>query len=53
MTIASNTANRQLILKSTDSTEKNKAASIKFTASQDATQNVILRHEYYDTFMAG
>lgn len=53
LTIASNTANRQLILKSTDSTEKNKAASIKFTASQDATQNVILRHEYYDTFMAG
>ena len=53
LTIASNTANRQLILKSTDSTEKNKAASIKFTASQGATQNVILRHEYYDTFMAG
>lgn len=53
LTIASNTANRQLILKSTDSTEKNKAASIKFTASQDATQNVILRHEYYDTFMDG
>lgn len=53
LTIASNTANRQLILKSTDSTEKNKAASIKFTAAQDATQNVILRHEYYDTFVAG
>lgn len=53
LTIASNTANRQLILKSTDSTEKNKAASIKFTAAQDATQNVILRHEYFDTFAAG
>lgn len=53
LTIASNTANRQLILKSTDSTEKNKAASIKFTAVQDATRNVILRHEYYDTFVAG
>lgn len=53
LTIASNTANRQLILKSTDSTEKNKAASIKFTAAQDATQNVILRHEYFDTFVAG
>lgn len=53
LTIASNTANRQLILKSTDSTEKNKAASIKFTAAQDATRNVILRHEYYDTFVAG
>lgn len=53
LTIASNTANRQLILKSTDSTEKNKAASIKFTAAQDATKNVILRHEYYDTFLAG
>lgn len=53
LTIASNTANRQLILKSTDSTEKNKAASIKFTAAQEATQNVILRHEYYDTFLAG
>lgn len=53
LTIASNTANRQLILKSTDSTEKNKAASIKFTAAQEATQNVILRHEYFDTFVAG
>lgn len=53
LTIASNTANRQLILKSTDSTEKNKAASIKFTAAQGATQNVILRHEYFDTFVAG
>lgn len=53
LTIASNTANRQLILKSTDSTGKNKAASIKFTAAQDATQNVILRHEYFDTFVAG
>lgn len=53
LTIASNTANRQLILKSTDSTEKNKAASIKFSAAQDATRNVILRHEYYDTFVAG
>lgn len=53
LTIASNTANRQLILKSTDSTKKNKAASIKFTAAQDATQNVILRHEYFDTFVAG
>lgn len=53
LTIASNTANRQLILKSTDSTEKNKAASIKFTAAQDATQNVVLRHEYYDSFWAG
>lgn len=53
LTIASNTANRQLILKSTDSTEKNKAASIKFTAAQDATQNVILRHEYFHTFVAG
>lgn len=53
LTIASNTANRQLILKSTDSTEKNKAASIKFTAAQDTTQNVILRHEYFGTFVAG
>ena len=51
LTIA-NAANRQLILKSTVSTEKNKAASIKFVA-QDATQSVILRHEYIDTFVAG
>lgn len=53
LTIASNTINSQLILKSTASDAKSKAAGIKFTASQDATQNVILRHEYYDSFMAG
>ena len=53
LTIASNTINSQLILKSTVSDAKSKAAGIKFTASQDATQNVILRHEYYDTFWAG
>lgn len=53
LTIASNTINRQLILKSTVSDAKSKAAGIKFTSAQDATQNVILRHEYYDTFLAG
>lgn len=53
LTIASNTINSQLILKSTVSDAKSKAAGIKFTSAQDATQNVILRHEYYDTFLAG
>lgn len=53
LTIASNTINSQLTLKSTASDAKSKAAGIKFTAAQDATQNVILRHEYYDTFLAG
>jgi hypothetical protein len=53
LTIASNTINSQLTLKSTVSDAKSKAAGIKFTAAQDATQNVILRHECYDTFLAG
>jgi hypothetical protein len=53
LTIASGTINSQLILKSTVSNAKSKAAGIKFTAAQDATPNVILRHEYYDTFLAG
>lgn len=53
LTIASNTINSQLILKSTVSDAKSKAAGIKFTSAQDTTQNVILRHEYYDTFVAG
>lgn len=53
LTIASNTINSQLTLKSTVSDAKSKAAGIKFTAAQDATQNVILRHEYYDAFVAG
>lgn len=53
LTIASGMINSQLILKSTVSDAKSKAAGIKFTAAQDATQNVILRHEYYDTFLAG
>lgn len=53
LTIASGTINSQLILKSTVSDAKSKAAGIKFTAAQGTTQNVILRHEYYDTFLAG
>lgn len=53
LTIVSNSVNKQLILKSTVSDAKSKAAGIKFTASQDATQNVMLRHEYFDTFVAG
>lgn len=53
LTIASNTINSQLILKSTISDAKSKAAGIKFTTAQDATQNVILRHEHFDTFVAG
>lgn len=53
LTIASDTINSQLTLKSTVSNNKSKAAGIKFTAAQDATQNVVLRHEYYDLFMAG
>ena len=53
LTIASNTINSQLTLKSTVSDAKSKAAGIKFTTAQDATRNVILRHEYYDTFLAG
>lgn len=53
LTIASGTINSQLILKSTVSDAKSKAAGIKFTAAQDAIQNVILRHEYFDTFVAG
>ena len=53
LTIASNTINSQLTLKSTVSDAKSKAAGIKFTTAQDATQNVILRHEYYDTFLVG
>lgn len=53
LTIASNTINSQLILKSTVSDAKSKAAGIKFTAAQDATRNVVLRHEYFDTFVAG
>lgn len=53
LTIASNTINSQLTLKSTVSDAKSKAAGIKFTTAQGATQNVILRHECYDTFLAG
>lgn len=53
LTIASDTINSQLTLKSTVSNAKSKAAGIKFTSSQDATQDVILRHEYLDTFLAG
>lgn len=53
LTIACNAINSQLILKSTVRDAKSKAAGIKFTSVLDATQNVILRHEYYDTFLAG
>ncbi|WAX16900.1 hypothetical protein PD691P3_00015 [Parabacteroides phage PD691P3] len=53
LTIASNTINSQLTLKSTVSDAKSKDAGIKFTTAQDATQNVILRHEHFDTFVPG
>lgn len=52
LTIASSTYNKQLVIRSTGSTAKNQGEGIWFRCDT-ANQEVILRHEWYDTFVAG
>lgn len=52
LTIANSTYNKQLVIRSTGSTAKNQGEGIWFRCA-DATQEVVLRHEWYDTFVPG
>ena len=52
LTIKNSTYNKQLIIWSAGSTAKNQGEGIWFRCG-DATQEVVLRHEWYDSFVPG
>lgn len=52
LTIANSTYNKQLVIRSTGSTAKNQGEGIWFRCN-DAIQEVVLRHEWHDTFVPG
>lgn len=52
LTIKNSTYNKQLIIWSAGSTVKNQGEGIWFRCN-DATQEVVLRHEWYDIFVPG
>lgn len=52
LTIANSTYNKQLVIRSTGSTAKNQGEGIWFRCD-DVNHDVMLRHEWYDTFVAG
>ena len=52
LTIANSTYNKQLVIRSTGSTAKNQGEGIWFRCDA-VDQEVMLRHEWYDTFVAG
>lgn len=52
LTIANSTYNKQLVIRSTGSTAKNQGEGIWFRCDE-VNQEVMLRHEWYDTFVAG
>lgn len=52
LTIKNSTYNKQLIIWSAGSTAKNQGEGIWFRCD-DATQEVVLRHEWYNTFVPG
>ena len=52
LTIANSTYNKQLVIRSAGSTAKNQGEGIWFRCD-DVIQEVVLRHEWYDTFVPG
>lgn len=52
LTIKNSTYNKQLVIRSTGSTTKNQGEGIWFRCD-DVNQEVMLRHEWYDTFVPG
>lgn len=52
LTIANSTYNKQLVIRSTGSTAKNQGEGIWFRCDA-VDQEVMLRHEWYDTFVPG
>lgn len=53
LTIKNSTYNKQLIIWSAGSTAKNQGEGIWFRSNNDEPQGVVLRHEWYDTFVPG
>lgn len=53
LTIASSAYNRQLVIKSTGSDSAENQAGIVFTSSGDASQDLRIRGERFDSFLAG
>ena len=53
LTIKNSTYNKQLIIWSAGSTAKNQGEGIWFRSTDDERQGVVLRHEWYDTFVPG
>ena len=53
LTIKNSNYNKQLIIWSARSTAKNQGEGIWFRTNDDEPQGVVLRHEWYDTFVPG
>lgn len=53
LTVSSSTFNKQFVLESHSSTAKNQGAGIWFRAATDRARELVLRHEWYDTFTPG
>lgn len=53
LTVSSTVYNKQLVIESTGSTGKNMGGGIWFRSATDRNQELVLRHEWYDTFAAG
>ena len=53
LAIKNSTYNKQLIIWSAGSTAKNQGEGIWFRSDNDEPQGVVLRHEWYDTFVPG
>lgn len=53
LAIANSTYNKQLVIRSAGSTAKNQGEGIWFRSNDDEPQGVVLRHEWYDTFVPG
>ena len=53
LTIKNSTYNKQLIIWSAGSTAKNQGEGIWFRSDNDEPQGVVLRREWYDTFVPG
>lgn len=53
LTISSTVYNKQLVIESTGATGKNMGGGIWFRSATDRNRELVLRHEWYDTFAAG
>ncbi len=52
-TFANSNYNRTLVLEAVSASAENQGSGIWFTANTDRSQQIVLRHEWYDTFVQG